>query len=128
MNPHDEASRDGDTPVVWRLDRLGQSLKHLIESITALQKRNIGFKSLTEQKDLPRVSSCILLRAVLTGQRLWRVHSPLEYLHQFPNYSTLIRPSPAFFRSSLLELLKQAQEFRSHRQMTNHPIVRNDVC
>jgi DNA invertase Pin-like site-specific DNA recombinase len=53
VNPHDEASRDGDTPVVWRLDRLGQSLKHLIETITALQKRNICFKSLTEQKELP---------------------------------------------------------------------------
>jgi DNA invertase Pin-like site-specific DNA recombinase len=51
----------GDTLVVWRLDRLGQSLKHLIETITALQKRNIGFKSLTEQKELPRVSSCTLL-------------------------------------------------------------------
>src|SRR5437588_2260501 len=78
-------------------------------------------KSPTEQKELPRVSSYTLLKAVLTGQRLWRVHSPLEYLHQFPNYSSLIRSSPAFFRSSLFELLKQAQKFRSHRQMTITP-------
>jgi DNA invertase Pin-like site-specific DNA recombinase len=43
--------RGGDTLVVWRLDRLGRSLKDLIERITALHSRNIGFKSLTEQID-----------------------------------------------------------------------------
>jgi DNA invertase Pin-like site-specific DNA recombinase len=37
--------------VVWRLDRLGRSLKHLIEVVTALEKRGIGFKSLTENID-----------------------------------------------------------------------------
>lgn len=46
-----EFARDGDTLIVWRLDRLGRSLKHLIETITALQKRNIGFKSITENID-----------------------------------------------------------------------------
>ena len=43
--------RPGDTLVVWRLDRLGRSLKDLIERITELQARNIGFKSLTENID-----------------------------------------------------------------------------
>src|SRR5688572_1900899 len=43
--------REGDTFVVWRLDRLGRSLKHLIETITALQSQGIGFKSLTENID-----------------------------------------------------------------------------
>jgi DNA invertase Pin-like site-specific DNA recombinase len=43
--------RAGDTLVVWRLDRLGRSLKHLIETITALNKRRIGFKSITEAID-----------------------------------------------------------------------------
>jgi len=37
--------------VVWRLDRLGRSLKHLIETITTLHERNIGLKSLTENID-----------------------------------------------------------------------------
>jgi DNA invertase Pin-like site-specific DNA recombinase len=46
-----EYIRDGDTLVVWRLDRLGRSLKDLIERITALHSRNIGFKSLTENID-----------------------------------------------------------------------------
>ncbi len=43
--------RAGDTLVVWRLDRLGRSLRHLIETITALEQRGIGFKSLTESID-----------------------------------------------------------------------------
>jgi len=43
--------RPGDTLVVWRLDRLGRSLRHLIESVALLAERRIGFKSLTEQID-----------------------------------------------------------------------------
>ncbi len=37
--------------MVWRLDRLGRSLKHLIETISTLQASNIGFKSITENID-----------------------------------------------------------------------------
>jgi DNA invertase Pin-like site-specific DNA recombinase len=43
--------REGDTLVVWRLDRLGRSLKHLIEVVNALHDRGIGFRSLTEGFD-----------------------------------------------------------------------------
>ncbi len=43
--------REGDTLVVWRLDRLGRSLKHLIDMINILEERKIGFKSLTENID-----------------------------------------------------------------------------
>jgi DNA invertase Pin-like site-specific DNA recombinase len=46
-----EYVRVGDTLVVWRLDRLGRSLKHLIETITRLNDRKIGFKSITENID-----------------------------------------------------------------------------
>lgn len=44
-------ARAGDTLVVWRLDRLGRSLGHLIEVMGDLEKRGIGLKSLTEQLD-----------------------------------------------------------------------------
>jgi DNA invertase Pin-like site-specific DNA recombinase len=37
--------------VVWRLDRLGRSLRHLIETIAELQDHDVGFKSLTEGVD-----------------------------------------------------------------------------
>ena len=43
--------RQGDILVVWRLDRLGRSLTNLIELMTALNEREIGFKSLSEQID-----------------------------------------------------------------------------
>jgi DNA invertase Pin-like site-specific DNA recombinase len=43
--------RGGDTLVVWRLDRLGRSLPQLIETISQLQQRGIGFRSLQEQID-----------------------------------------------------------------------------
>ncbi len=46
-----EYLREGDTLVVWRLDRLGRSLKHLIEMIAHLDERKIGFKSLQESID-----------------------------------------------------------------------------
>jgi DNA invertase Pin-like site-specific DNA recombinase len=43
--------RPGDTLVVWRLDRLGRSLRHLIDSLNDLQHRRVGFRSLTESID-----------------------------------------------------------------------------
>src|SRR3982751_2470177 len=43
--------RAGDTLIVWRLDRLGRSLPHLIDTIRQLQERGIGFRSLQEQID-----------------------------------------------------------------------------
>jgi DNA invertase Pin-like site-specific DNA recombinase len=43
--------RKGDTLIVWRLDRLGRSLRHLIDTITALDARGIGFRSITEAID-----------------------------------------------------------------------------
>jgi DNA invertase Pin-like site-specific DNA recombinase len=43
--------RPGDTVVVWKLDRLGRSLKDLIETLNVLQAREVNFISLTEQID-----------------------------------------------------------------------------
>ena len=43
--------RTGDTLVVWRLDRLGRSLKDLVSIITDLELRNVGFRSVTEAID-----------------------------------------------------------------------------
>src|SRR5882762_11181785 len=43
--------RPGDTLVVWKLDRAGRSLSHLIELLKGLKERGIEFISLTEQID-----------------------------------------------------------------------------
>jgi DNA invertase Pin-like site-specific DNA recombinase len=43
--------REGDTLVVWRLDRLGRTLPHLITLIEDLKQRSVGFRSLTESID-----------------------------------------------------------------------------
>jgi len=43
--------RQGDTLVVWRLDRLGRSLAHLIQTVKELSEKGIGFKSLQENID-----------------------------------------------------------------------------
>jgi len=43
--------RAGDTLVVWRLDRLGRSLRHLIDTVSMLAQRGVGFRSLQESID-----------------------------------------------------------------------------
>jgi DNA invertase Pin-like site-specific DNA recombinase len=45
------ALRSGDTLVVWRLDRLGRSLRHLIDTVNDLRDRGVGFRSLQESID-----------------------------------------------------------------------------
>ncbi len=46
-----KALKSGDVLVVWKLDRLGRSLGHLIETIDVLRARGVGFKSLSEAID-----------------------------------------------------------------------------
>jgi DNA invertase Pin-like site-specific DNA recombinase len=46
-----EYLRSGDTLVVWKLDRLGRSIPHLIEVATDLAERDVGFRSLNEGFD-----------------------------------------------------------------------------
>jgi DNA invertase Pin-like site-specific DNA recombinase len=43
--------RPGDTLVVWRLDRLGRSLRHLVDTVTRLAELDVGFRSLQEAID-----------------------------------------------------------------------------
>jgi predicted site-specific integrase-resolvase len=43
--------REGDALVVWKLDRLGRSSQHLIESVNVLKEKGVGFRSLQEAID-----------------------------------------------------------------------------
>ncbi len=56
LNQALEYLKDGDILVVWKLDRLGRSLVHLISIITLLKERNIAFISLTEGMDTTTAS------------------------------------------------------------------------
>src|SRR5882672_6421267 len=61
------ALRPGDVLVVWKLDRLGRSLQHLVEIIGALDERGIGFQSLSDNIDTTSQSGKLLfhvLRAI----------------------------------------------------------------
>lgn len=46
-----EQLRSGDTLIVWRLDRLGRSIRDLIDWVTTLENEGVGFKSLQESID-----------------------------------------------------------------------------
>ena len=40
--------KKGDTLIIWRLDRLGRSLRNLIDIVEQLQKRGVGFRSIND--------------------------------------------------------------------------------
>ncbi|RAP38922.1 hypothetical protein DID80_01665 [Candidatus Marinamargulisbacteria bacterium SCGC AAA071-K20] len=56
LNKALEQVRKNDTLVVWRIDRLGRSLKHLIEIVTKLDKQGVSFKS-TEESSMDTTTS-----------------------------------------------------------------------
>lgn len=59
-----EFAREGDVIVVWRLDRLGRSLKQLIETVTALSDRGIELRSLKENIDTTTPSGKLMFHII----------------------------------------------------------------
>lgn len=59
-----KALREGDTLVVWRLDRLGRSLLDLLSRMQDLEKRGIKFRSLTEAIDTGTASGRLVMHMV----------------------------------------------------------------
>jgi hypothetical protein len=55
-------AREGDVLVTWKLDRLGRSLPHLIETVAALEGRGVGFRSLTEAIDTTTAGGRLVFR------------------------------------------------------------------
>ena len=55
-----EYVKQGDVLVVWKLDRLGRSLPHLLEIVSQLKSKGVGFKSLTEGMDTSSPSGELL--------------------------------------------------------------------
>jgi DNA invertase Pin-like site-specific DNA recombinase len=52
--------RKGDIFVVWKLDRMGRLMSHLIEMIQELEKKGVGFQSLTEKMDTITAGGCLI--------------------------------------------------------------------
>jgi DNA invertase Pin-like site-specific DNA recombinase len=55
-----EFVRPGDVPVVWKLDRLGRSLSHLLTIVNTLKDKQVAFRSLTEGMDTTTASGELL--------------------------------------------------------------------
>ena len=53
--------QDGDTLVVWKLDRLGRSMRHVVTTVLDLDARGVRFRSLTESIDLGTSTGKLLL-------------------------------------------------------------------
>jgi hypothetical protein len=76
--------RAGDCLVVWKLDRLGRSLPHLIQIVMTLREKGVAFRSLTEQMDTTTAHGELLFglfgalaqyERALTRERYWQVSS-----------------------------------------------------
>ena len=57
-----EHVREGDTVVVWKLDRLGRSLTHLVQLVTELENRNVGLISLNDPVDTTTAQGRLVFR------------------------------------------------------------------
>ena len=54
--------REGDTIVIWKLDRLGRSLAHLIGLVTELEQRHVGLLSLNDPVDTTTAQGRLVFR------------------------------------------------------------------
>ncbi len=59
-----ETVREGDTLVVWKLDRLGRSVKNLVDLVGELQKEGVQFRSLTDSIDTGTASGRFFFRVM----------------------------------------------------------------
>ena len=68
--------REGDVLVVWHLDRLGRSLPDLLEVVGQLEKRGIGFRSVTEAIDTTTSGGKLVFHVF----ELWRSSRGTSYV------------------------------------------------
>ena len=67
-----EYARDGDIVVVWKLDRLGRSVRHTLALIASLSQKGVGFRSVTEQIDTSGPMGRAMLTVMLAFAELER--------------------------------------------------------
>ena len=72
-----EFVQPGDVLVVWKLDRLGRSLSHLLTIVTSLKDKKVAFRSLTEGMDTTTPSGELLFN----GRDFCPSHEPWQFQH-----------------------------------------------
>ena len=87
-----EMLRENDTLVVWKLDRLGRSVKSLIELISELYSKNIHFKSLTDSIDTSTPS----------GRFFFHVMASLVHISEYSDSNAGVQPDTFAMRFSRL--------------------------
>lgn len=97
---------DGDTHtlVVWRLDRLGPSLEHLIETVEELGRRGIGFRSLQEDLDTTTDTGKLVFHAFVAGAEFER-----DLIREQTAARQAKTPTPGRRRGRRFKLDKQKQ-------------------
>src|SRR6266542_6263083 len=81
--------RSGDTLVVWKLDRLGRSLRHLIDTIAELERRDIGFRSVQENIDTTTPG----------GKLIFHIFGALAEFERYAEFGiSFVMPSPGLCR------------------------------
>lgn len=73
-----EFVRPGDVLVVWKLDRLGRSLSHLLAIVTSLKKKQVAFRSLTENLDTTTPSGEFLFQVFRSGPACLNSFTPRD--------------------------------------------------
>lgn len=104
--------RPGDTFVVWKMDRAGRSLTHLIELLKGLQGHSIEFISLTEQIDTT-TRSIAPLPARIPPQPWEDLHSFLSHTAkhmQYEHVNHVIQPEMSLSTLPLLRCLSSLSE------------------
>jgi DNA invertase Pin-like site-specific DNA recombinase len=106
----------GDTLVVWRLDRLGRSLGHLLEVAVALRKRGVYLKSLTEGFDTSAASGRLLyhvLGAVAEFERQVIKERTVAGMKAAKKRGTHVGRPPALVGSRLVQARRLLTEGKS---------------
>lgn len=119
----DARKRRIDIILVWRLDRLGRSLKHLILTLDELQSLGVGFISYSENLDLTTSTGRLmfqLLGAFAEFERnLIRERVIAGLNHAKAKGVRLGRPSPEFDKDELLKLKDSGLTIRDIAQRLN---------
>jgi resolvase-like protein len=99
-------AREGNVLVAWKLDRLGRSLPHLIETVAALERRGVGFRSLAEAIDTttPGGRSVFHLLAALAPAQLCGTPTPPAERPEFAAEVSWDLPSLAAGATALLHV------------------------